>query len=225
MTAETTPPKNDFIPIVTYTLIGLNVLIFLWDRDGHIFGQRSQFVDLALKPSQIVAAVRGTGDRSALTSIFTSMFLHGNLGHLFANMLFLFTFGEAIEEALGPVKYAFYYLFWGIFAAAAHVAVLPHSYVPMVGASGAIGGILGCFFLLFPTNKVSVFFLFFSVDVAAWILLGLWFLSQIFMPGSGVANWAHVGGFLAGMLTVLVLGGREKVLKDSPLLEDELLPA
>ena len=221
MTVESAPQeKIEFTPLVTYTLMALNVIIFLWDRDGHLFWQRSQFADLALKPVEVVSAVRGTGDPNALVTIFTSMFLHGNLGHLLANMLFLYTFGEAIEETIGPLRFCLYYFFWGIFAAAAHVAVMPHSYTPMLGASGAIGGILGCFFLLFPSNKLTIYFFLFSVDAAAWVLLGLWFVSQILMPGVGVANWAHVGGFLGGMLTVLILGGRERVLKDSPLADE-----
>ncbi len=107
-------------------------------------------------------------------------------------------------------------------ASAAQILVNPTSDIPVVGASGAIGGVLGAFFLLFPTAKIELIipWVFIPLEVSAWILLGLWFLWQIFIPQAGVANWAHAGGFLAGMVTVLILGGREAILKGR---EDEIL--
>jgi membrane associated rhomboid family serine protease len=200
-------------PVVTYTLIALNCLIYLWDREFHIFGSSLVFSDLSLRPSDLSAAMHG-GDRFAWVTVFTSMFLHGNLMHLIGNMLFLLTFGHGVEVALGPMRFALYYLFWGIVAAATHSFVNPGSIAPTVGASGAIGGVLGCYFLLFPGHKIEVLaFLFLPLVTSAWVLLGVWFLWQILVPQAGVANWAHIGGFVAGMLTVLIMGGRHAVLK------------
>ncbi|MCE9559989.1 MAG: rhomboid family intramembrane serine protease, partial [Armatimonadetes bacterium] len=90
------------VPFVTYTLIALNVLIYMWDRDWHFFGASQAFADLAMRPHEVVRALRGMGDRATLGTLFTSLFLHGNLTHLIGNMIFLLTFGDEVEEALGP---------------------------------------------------------------------------------------------------------------------------
>jgi membrane associated rhomboid family serine protease len=201
-------------PIVTYTLIALNCIIFLWDREFHILGPGVVFSDLAMRPADVTAALHG-GDQFAFVTMFTSMFLHGNVLHILGNMLFLLTFGHGVEVALGPLRFALYYLFWGVVAAAAHTVVNPHSIAATLGASGAIGGVLGCYFLLFPGNKIEVLipFVFVPIVISAWVLLGIWFLWQILIPQAGVANWAHVGGFVAGMATVLIMGGRDAILK------------
>jgi len=203
-------------PVVTWTIIGLNVLIYLWDRQG-LTGMSVTFADLVMRPRDVVMTIEGHEPTLfALVTVFTSMFMHANLLHIVGNMLFLLVFGPAIEQALGSPRYALYYLGWGVVAAAAHIFVYPHSQVPVLGASGAIGGVLGAYFLLFPGNKVEIFvplLAFLTFEVAAWVLLGLWFVYQIAAPQQGVANWAHIGGFLAGMLTVLVMGGRAAVLK------------
>lgn len=201
-------------PIVTYTLIALNCFIYLWDRQFQVLGQPAVFTDLQMRPADLVAALHG-GDRFAVVTVFTSMFLHQNLLHLIGNMLFLLTFGHGVEVALGPFRFALYYLFWGIVAAATHTFVNPTSLAPTLGASGAIGGVLGCYFLLFPGHKIEVLipFVFVPVVTSAWVLLGVWFLWQVLIPQQGVANWAHVGGFMAGMITVLIMGGRDAVLK------------
>lgn len=202
-------------PILVYTLIGLMVLIYFWDRGGGLSGPSIAFADLTFRPREVIKGFTSLGDPMAFAKIFTSMFLHGNLAHLVGNILFLWAFGPNVERAIGGMRFALYYLFWGILAAGAHIFVDPASMTPVLGASGAIGGVLGAYFLLFPGSRVSVvipplFFL--PFQVASWVLLGGWFLFQIFLPQQGVANWAHAGGFLAGMLTILMLGGRKKVL-------------
>ena len=212
-------------PIVTWTLIGLNLFLFLWDREWSWSGYSVVFADMAMRPSEVVAAMTGRGDPMELGKLFTCMFLHGSAWHLIGNLLYLLAFGGNVETALGGFRFALYYLFWGLFASAAHVFVNPASDVPTLGASGAIGGVLGCYFLLFPGNRVQVLIpplIFWVFAFPAWILLGLWFVFQVLVPQSGVANWAHAGGFLAGMVTVLVMGGREKVLKDSVFEKVEL---
>lgn len=211
---------NVRVPLVTWTLILLNCVVYMWDRQGHLTGPSVVFAGLAMRPAVVVAGLTGGGDQFALVTLFTSMFLHGGLMHLVGNLLFLMAFGNSVENALGPMRFALYYLAWGLVAGMAHVYVDPSSPIPTVGASGAIGGVLGAYLLLFPGNKVEVYIpllAFITVVFSAWVLLGVWFLWQIFIPQEGVANWAHVGGFLAGMATVLVMGGRERVLKDRML--------
>ena len=168
-----------------------------------------------MRPQEVVQVFYG-GEIFPLTTVFTGMFLHGNLVHLIGNMIFLFVFGGGVESAFGPIRFMLYYLFWGFIASAEHIYVDPGALTPVLGASGAIGGVLGCYFLLFPAHRVEIWipFLFTFFELSAWVLLGLWFLYQIFVPQSGVANWAHAGGFLAGMLTVLIAGGREKMLAE-----------
>jgi membrane associated rhomboid family serine protease len=201
-------------PVLTYTLIGLNCLIYLWDRQFNLFGTSVVFSDLSMRPNEIMQSLQGS-DGFPLVTLFTSLFLHGNLLHLVGNMLFLLTFGQGVENAFGAPRLALYYLAWGVVASGAHIFVMPGSDIPTLGASGAIGGVLGAYFLLFPGNKIEVLipFIFVPVVTSAWVLLGLWFLWQILIPQEGVANWAHAGGFMAGMATVLIMGGRATILK------------
>lgn len=200
---------------VTWTLVGLNALVYLWDRGGSFFGPSVAFADLSMRPKEVVDALRGAGDPFDLGKLFTAMFLHGSFVHIVGNLLFLMTFGPNVEAALGSARFALYYIFWGVIAFAAQIFVAPHSEGAVLGASGAIGGVLGAYFLLFPANKVRVLippFVWWTFDISAFILLGLWFIVQILFPQDGVATWAHAGGFMGGMFTVLVLGGRGKLL-------------
>ncbi len=218
--------RQHALPLVTWTLIALNVLLFLWDREWRIFGPANSFSDLTMRPNEVMRALSPTGGEfltMPVVTVFTALFLHANLMHLLGNLLFLFVFGANVEEALGSWRFAVYYLFWGVAASAAHIYMDPNSAIPTLGASGAIGGVLGCYFLLFPANKIEILVppFFIPVEASAWVLLGLWFLYQIFIPQTGVANWAHAGGFLAGMLTVLIAGGRRSVLKGKEHLLDQ----
>lgn len=213
--AEMEKPR---LPLVVWTLLALNVLIYLWDRHGNPIGPSTTFADLTMHPNEVVGAVRHLG--FPLVTVFTSMFLHGGLTHLLGNLVFLYVFGPGVEEAIGSTRLALYYIAWGVAAAAAQIWVDPYTSVPTLGASGAIGGVLGSYFLLFPSSKIEVLIPFLEFEAPAWLLLGGWFLFQVFFRQEGVANWAHAGGFLAGMATILVLGGRAAVLKGrSELLE------
>lgn len=202
--------------VVTWTIIVLCALIYLWDRGGALFANSITFADLAMQPGQITRALTSAeGDRTQFVTLFTSLFMHAGVAHLAGNILFLAVFGPSVERTLGGARFALYYLFWGVFASAAHVIVNPYSQVPVLGASGAIGGVLGAYFLLYPANRITILlfpFVFTPFSVSSALLLGVWFLWQIFFPQVGVANWAHAGGFMAGMLTILLMGGREKVL-------------
>lgn len=214
--------KRESFPVLTLTLVALNVMIYVWDRQGHLLGPSVVFADLAMRPADVVDSLRGaishdpTVNLFPLVTVLTSMFVHGGATHILGNMIFLLVFGPGVEEAIGGPRFALYYMAWGLVAAATQIYVDPASTVPTVGASGAIGGVLGAYFLLFPGNRIQIYvplFVFLSFAVSAWILLGLWFMWQVLVPQNGVASWAHVGGFLAGMLTVLVMGGRSAILK------------
>lgn len=209
--AETIPNRQ---PLVVWTLVALNVVIYLWDRQFNPFGTSATFADLAMHPREVVESVRHLG--FPLATIFTSMFLHGGLMHIIGNLVFLTVFGPGVEQAIGGARFALYYIAWGVAAAAAQIWVDPYTSVPTLGASGAIGGVLGAYFLLFPSSRLEILIPFLEFETPAWILLGGWFLFQILARQEGVANWAHAGGFLAGMATVLVLGGRMAVLKGRP---------
>lgn len=222
LTPERASPER--LAVVTWTIVALNVLLFLWDRQMRLFGPAVIFADLAVVPKDVTAGLKGQGDPFSLAFLFTATFLHGNILHLVGNLIFLITFGPAVEAALGGPRYALYYLAWGILAFLTQVWVNPASNIPVLGASGAIGGVLGAFLILFPSSPLEIVIppLFvWRIKVYAWVLLGGWFLFQLFVPQEGVATWAHVGGFLAGMLTVLIMGGRTAVLNRAHIDPDE----
>ena len=169
-------------------------------------------------PRRLSALSRG-GDHFALATVFTSMFLHGGLIHIIGNMIFLVVFGAGVEEAFGPVRFALYYIAWGIAAAAAQIWIDPNTSVQILGASGAIGGVLGAYFLMFPTSKIEYWsrFCCFSPSRSArgccWgfgSCIRSCFLSKASPTGP-------IPETLAGMLTVLVLGGRSGILKSREL--------
>jgi membrane associated rhomboid family serine protease len=205
-------------PVVNYFLIGLCVGAFLWQ-----LGQNQHRILLGL--GMIPAVLFGSAHLAphlrvvpAWATLLTSMFLHGGWFHLIGNMLFLWIFGNNVEDALGHARYLLLYLASGIAAALVQAAASPASHVPMIGASGAIAGVLGAYLLVFPRANVHVFIwivIFFRiVNVPASILLGLWFAMQLASGLArghgtpGVAFWAHVGGFLTGMILVTMLRPR-----------------
>lgn len=146
-------------------------------------------------------------------TILTSMFMHGSWLHIIGNMWFLWIFGDNIEDAMGPVKFIIFYVVCGVVAALTQVLSSPGSAIPMVGASGAIAGVLGAYILLYPHARVRCLWILFIiitfVYVPAWLILGLWFVSQFFIPGPGVAWMAHVGGFIAGFALVRLFAPRQ----------------
>ncbi len=201
---------------VTILLITLNVAAFLYELSLPTRrGLEAFFADFALIP----AAVTQAATREAYRSVFTSMFLHGGWLHLIGNMLYLWIFGNNIEDSVGHFKFVFFYLLCGIAAAAAQVATAPDSLVPMIGASGAVSGVLGAYLLLFPRARVLVLlpiwiFVRF-IYVPAWLMLIFWFALQLLSGAAslgqargGVAFWAHIGGFVAGMILIPVFKKR-----------------
>ncbi len=195
-------------PYVTFTLIALNVVIFLgyWLTLQTETQINAFFFQWGLVPENLM---RGQGVATA----FTSMFLHAGWMHIFGNMLFLWIFGDNLEDEMGHGGFLLFYLLSGLAAAAAQVAAAPYSPIPMVGASGAIAGVMGGYLLLFPKARVDVLFIFIIIfrifPIPAWIVLGVWFAIQLFsgvaVPGDegGVAYWAHAGGFAAGVILAL----------------------
>jgi membrane associated rhomboid family serine protease len=166
------------------------------------------------------------GTLPAWETIFTAMFMHASLLHIGGNMLFLWIFGNNVEEAMGPVKYLLFYLVGGVAALALQVAISPDSTAPTLGASGAIAAVLGGYIVLYPRAKVLtlvIIILFFTViELPAWVMIGIWFAEQAVFAavnltnpaggGGGVAYFAHVGGFIFGLLTVRLLATRRKRL-------------
>ncbi len=194
-------------PFVTIALIVINVLVFLGYFVSMNEYQLAEFFwTWGLIPARFLS---GEGE----VTIFTSMFLHGGWFHLAGNMLFLWIYGDNLEEEMGHVGFLLFYLAAGIAAGLAQALPDPKSMIPMVGASGAIAGVMGGYLLLFPKAKVDVLFIFvifFRIfAIPAWVVLGIWLAIQIFSgvstPGDagGVAYWAHVGGFVAGLALAL----------------------
>ena len=199
---------SEQVPFFTYALIAMNVAIFLsyWS----LFNDPRALSDFWIDWAMIPAAVSNGFQPH---TVFTSMFLHGGLMHLAGNMLFLFIFGDNLEEEFGHVGFLLFYLFCGLGAGLAHVVADPASGVPTVGASGAIAGVMGGYLLLFPKAKVDILIFIIVIiriiPVPAWLMLGLWFGLQLFngvvsdSAGGGVAYWAHAGGFIIGFLVVI----------------------
>jgi membrane associated rhomboid family serine protease len=207
------PYKDDNIskhaPVVTVALIAINVVVFLFFRLQGRAVFASAVMELGVIPRELWSGnLPGSEAMFPYVSLLTSMFMHGGWLHLGGNMLYLWIFGDNVEDYLGHVRYLIFYLGCGFVAALSHIAFSLGSEVPMVGASGAIAGVLGAYLVLYPWARVHVLvFLFFfitTVTVPAWIMLGLWFGLQILnsLPSigtaGGVAYLAHVGGFVGG---------------------------
>ena len=207
-------------PVVTYLLIGLCVGAFFWQLQFESREETAVLYTYGMVPARLFGLwhPRGLQGVPAWVTLVTSMFLHGGWFHLIGNMLFLWVFGNNIEDALGRGRFLFFYLCCGVVAALTQALSSYGSHVPMVGASGAIAGVLGAYLLLYPSANVHVFvwiLIFFRmVNIPAWILLGLWFAMQLLSglarsPGTpGVAFWAHVGGFVSGIVLVILLRPR-----------------
>lgn len=209
-------------PWVTRFLIGLNLLIFFFEASLNQRSLNALIHQFGVIPTHTGALLAGS-HRFSLAVValpfFTSMFLHGSWMHVIGNMWFLYIFGDNVEDYLGHFTYLTFYLLTGLIAMTAQVAINLHSTVPTLGASGAIAGVLGGYFVLYPRARVLTWFFVFVIWVPAWVILGYWFVLN-FLSGTatalavqgqnlgGVAFWAHVGGFIAGALLVKVFGER-----------------
>ena len=205
-------PTKHF-PIITLSLIVLNVLVFLYEMAlGGVDGERFLY-SFALIPRRLFYPdTAPVGGIPAAATIFTSMFLHGGFLHVGGNMLYLWIFGNNVEDSMGRIRYVVFYLLSGLCAAYAHAFMNKASLTPMIGASGAVSGVLGAYLLLFPRARVMtvVIFGFYvrTVAVPAMVVLGLWFALQILNAmiaggaAGGVAWYAHLSGFVAGMVLI-----------------------
>jgi len=199
-------------PIVTWALIGLNIVVFVL---MYTMSERAldQFImQWALTPAHVTAG-------RDLITLITSMFMHGGIGHIVGNMIFLNIFGDNLEDFLGHMGYLVFYLVSGLGASALQIVVDPTSTIPNLGASGAIAGLMGGYLILFPRHRVDILvpwgFYFERANVPAYTMLGYWIVVQLFSgfgslgyEGGGVAYFAHIGGFVAGVVLIKLLGGR-----------------
>jgi membrane associated rhomboid family serine protease len=228
---------TDRFPAVTVLLIALNVIVYFFVQKGGItLGDPNtqhyvcNLYDYAAIPRELThpdqqVALRGCGapaDVSPYLTVFSAMFMHGGLLHLGGNMLFLWIFGNNVEDAMGPVKYVLFYLLGGVAAVALQVVIDPSSTVPTIGASGAIAAVLGGYVLLYPRARVLtvifIIFFFTLVEIPAVFVLGFWFIQQVLFGyfdltdptggGGGVAYFAHIGGFAFGLLTIRLWASR-----------------
>ncbi len=219
------------LPLMNWILIALNVAVFLYEVSlpagqlDHLiatWGMNSARTLLALgNPAQAPIAVWET--------LITSQFLHAGWAHILGNMLFLWVFGDNIEDVLGHIAYLVFYLLSGIAAGIAQAVVLGPSTVPSIGASGSIAGVLGAYLLLYPWTRISIliplFIIFWTFDIPAVFVIGWWFIQQ-FLYGiaaltdtaaSGIAFWAHIGGFVTGMILILPFIGRAYRSRRTPV--------
>ena len=220
-------------PIVNYSFIGINILVFLLLQQ---LGSNDAFTyAFSLVPKEITSGIDLTGVQVIRDSLgntaqipqyatplpvyfnfLSSMFMHGDIMHIFGNMLFLFIFGDNIENAIGHIRYAVFYVLCGIAAAAGQIIMGPDSIIPMLGASGAISGVLGGYVLLFPRRNVRAIIFNFVTTVPAFVAIGIWIVYQLVLGylspsgGGGVAYAAHIGGFIAGVALIKIFAiGRE----------------
>jgi len=204
-------------PIITYFLIGTCILIFLIQITSQSYRSGQLFYSYGLIPSVLMGNNQLPMDLYAVpayVTIFTSMFMHGGFMHLIGNMLYMWIFADNIEDSLGPKKFIVFYLLSGIGAAMTQVLIDTHSQTPMIGASGAIGGILGAYLINHPNARVLVLipFGFFSqlIKIRALYVLGFWFILQFISSGGGVAYAAHIGGFISGIILILFFNKKRK---------------
>ncbi len=208
------PYKDDnptkTIPYVTILIIAINMFVFILQIMADEDSKNIVYAYGAI-PHNIVS-LQSSQPIHPVFTIFTAMFMHGGVFHIAGNMLYLWIFGNNIEDRLGHLRYSFFYLFSGIVAAFAHALTNIHSNIPMIGASGAVSGILGAYILLFPLARVhTIIFLGFFVQIVkipALIVIGFWAIIQVVnglisqVTQGGVAWFAHVGGFVAGLFTI-----------------------
>ena len=203
-------------PIITYFIIGLCVVIFLMQLGTQSYKTGQLFYSYGLIPSVLMGHKQLPIDLYAVpayVTIFSSMFMHGGFMHLIGNMLYMWIFADNIEDNLGVTRFTIFYLLCGIGAAMTQVLMDTHSQVPMVGASGAIGGVLGAYLINHPNARVLVlipYFILTIIKIRALYVLGFWFILQFISSGGGVAYAAHIGGFVSGMILILFFNKKLK---------------
>lgn len=214
-------PRRNF-PVITLLLIIANVLVFIYQSRLPLADVQPFVKTWALIPSHIKLALEGHrySPLQAFLPLFTSMFLHANLWHLLGNMWFFWIFGDNVEDQFGHLGYLVFYFICGLGSGLTQVVFSWGSSVPSLGASGAIAGVLGAYMVFFPRAQILTLFIFFLIRIPAVIFIGIWFLMNLFsgvtsigaINSGGVAWWAHVGGFLVGV----VIAGFTKLVHRQP---------
>lgn len=219
------------VPVVTIALIAANIVVFFLEPISASDAEQTRFfLCNAAIPAEVmqgeqihrIGEALGCPDKNVWVSILKSMFLHAGLFHIAGNMLFLWVFGNNVEDRLGPVRFVAFYLLCGVAATYAQTLLDRDSIIPLVGASGAVAGVLGAYLVMFPQARVTTLFFYVLIDVPALALLAGWFVMQVFQGiGSvagpsqgGVAYLAHIGGFVAGIVLLLLM--RPGVLRSRP---------
>lgn len=203
-------------PYVNYGILVVTVLVFLVQSLGGQSGLDQAHIEYGMIPVVVRDVVEGpVAWLPDQTTLLSYMFLHADLFHLLSNMLFLWVFGDNVEDALGHVKYLLFYLLCGVLAGLAHLYVYPDSYGPLIGASGAVAGVIGAYLVLYPHVRVFVLnklIVMFPLALPAWIVLSIWIVAQFVYVAvgseDGVAWWAHIGGVAAGAALVFIFRRR-----------------
>jgi len=210
--------RSHRFPLINLTLIVANALAFLYELQMGSAALKEFIFTWGLIPIHLVSDTN-----SEWLTVFSSMFLHGGWFHIISNMWVLFIFGDNVEARMGRFRYLLFYLLSGAAAGLLQTYILPSNDVPMIGASGAIAGVLGAYLVLFPNARIAslipILFIFTLIEVPAFLFLIFWFVTQLYSgwfalqggAGSGIAWWAHIGGFLFGLVTVSLFAGRRTV--------------
>ncbi len=203
------PLEGKTVPYVTYGLIATNMVVAVAIFSIPTASYNSLLHVVGLVPAVEIRSLPGPSALPRDLSLFTSMFLHANWWHLLGNMLFLWIFGDNIEDAIGRLRFFAFYILCGLGAGAVFVLSVPHATYPLVGASGAIAGVMAAYLLIRPCAKIEVLISLIPVAVPAYLVIGLWMAIQFFyvqtQANDGVAYWAHIGGAIAGGLLILVM--------------------
>ncbi|KAA3645507.1 MAG: rhomboid family intramembrane serine protease [Chloroflexi bacterium] len=200
--------RSRHFPVMNWLLLGANAAVFIFQLSLSEFGEARLVSAFGLVPARLTS-----GNAFGIVGLFSSMFMHGGWLHFLSNMWILYIFGDNVEDRMGSIPYLVFYILSGLAAGLLQTFITPGSPIPVIGASGAIAGVMGAYILLYPAAKVvtliPVFIFPWFIQVPAFFFLGFWFVSQLFSGvaaigtvGGGVAWWAHIGGFLFGLLLV-----------------------
>jgi len=215
--------RSRTFPIVNMSIIIVNVLVFFGESGLTEMGLTELFYTFGLIPSWFLQTVERGEFVQGVIPLFTSIFLHGGWLHIISNMLFLWVFGDNIEDRMGHFKYLLFYLIVGVIGNIAQVMANPQSTIPIIGASGAVAGVLGAYYISFPRAKIlaliPIVFFFTLMEVRASFFIIFWFVLQVFngvfsltAVGNSVAWWAHIGGFLGGLILIKFFRGQRKLI-------------
>ncbi len=211
---DTIPSKR--VPVVNWLIILANIVVFIFELTLNHQQLEVFFYKYGLVPATVIAELAGKNSEPGIhtfTPFFTNMFIHGGFWHILGNMWMLYIFGDNVEDQMGSIRYLFFYLIVGILASATHFILFADSGMPAIGASGAIAGVMAAYMFLFPSSRIitliPIFFILpLFIPIPAYIFIGIWFFIQLFIgtlhlvshgAATGIAFWAHIGGFLSGM--------------------------